>query len=97
MVEAIMRAKLTRIKSSHQNLRTDEVVGELLYLPEIGGPIRMAAEGLEFGTRVIVTSPVIDIEQPDDSTYICETANSIYHIHINRETDFGPPTGREEW
>jgi len=63
-----MSGKLKRLKSSHQNLRTDEVEGEYAYNPEVGKVFILIGESLSFkgGKRWIETTPVKTVEQLPD-------------------------------
>ena len=68
--------KLTRVSSTHKNLRTDIVVGTMITDLEIGSPIIMSANGLVFGSRHIQTTAIIKIEGnhyfTSNSEYIIE-------------------------
>jgi len=77
-----MKAKLTRIKSTHNNLRTDEVIGETDDLPIVGESFSMSGEGIEFGTRLIFTTPVKNLEKIGEKIYIFSTKNSEYKLEF---------------
>lgn len=75
-----MLVKLIRVKSSHQNLRTDEVDGEIDGLPEIGESITLLGVGLEFGVRIIHTTPVVEILEKIPGEMLFRTDNSTYRL-----------------
>ena len=78
-----MRVRLTRIKSSHNNLRTDSVEGYLLYGGvEVGRPICIEGIALDIDKkyRHLRTSPVERIE--GDRVF---TANSEYKLEYLTE------------
>jgi hypothetical protein len=72
-----MQVKLTKIESTHNNVRTTEVVGELAFWPEVGDRIALLGDPLSplADARVVITSPVQRIE--GDLFY---TLNSIYRL-----------------
>ena len=68
--------KLTKIHSTHDNLRTNEMVGTLPYgIPEVGLCIYMEGEGLDFGVRYIQTTYVVKIVGNE-----YHTKNSVYTL-----------------
>lgn len=69
--------KLTKITSAHNNLRTNEVVGKCCELPKVGEIFVMYAEGLEYGTRMISTSPVKEVHELG-----FKTENSEYKLEV---------------
>ncbi len=74
-----MRVRLVKIKSSHSNLRTDEIVGDAAQLPKIGYPFIMSAEPLETaaGMRYVKTSTVTMIDGE-----VFHTLNSEYRLEV---------------
>lgn len=69
--------KLTKVSSTHNNLRTDVVVGTMITDLEIGSPIIMAANGLVRGSvRYVHTTPIVKVEGnryfTNNSEYIIE-------------------------
>lgn len=71
-----MKVRLTKIESSHNNLRTDIVEGDLLYWPGVGESIIVTAKPLvEGGMRLVRTSPVSKIEGD-----LFHTLNSVYRL-----------------
>jgi len=81
----VYKIKLTKIKSTHNNLRTDTIEGVCHELPEVGAGFSMYGAGLEFGVRSVRTSR---IEEVDETTtrggkYMTfKTMNSEYHLEI---------------
>jgi hypothetical protein len=55
-----MIVRLTRVTSTHQNLRTDEVVGDAMQLPIVGRSFVMMAPPLDptATVRMVATGPV---------------------------------------
>lgn len=79
--------RLTKIHSLHNNLRTDTIEGVTNNLPETGSSFIMFAEGLDFGTRVITTSLVQNVEQIGNE-YLFRTLNSAYKLEVLGEANF---------
>lgn len=77
-----MKIKLIKLKSNHNNLRTDEVEGNLEALPEVGEPLVMSAPGLHFGTRIIITSLIQEIVEDTGSKITFRTMNSTYELEL---------------
>lgn len=76
----LIKVKLTRIKSNHTNLRTDEIVGVAVYgLPQVGRSFALAAEPLDptKDLRGVLTTPVTEL---DGNTF--KTANSEYKFEV---------------
>lgn len=76
----MIKVKLTRIKSNHNNLRTDEVIGIAIYgLPEVGASFALAAESLDptKDIRGVFTTPVTEL---NGNTF--KTANSEYKFEV---------------
>lgn len=77
-----IKVKLTKLMSSHKNLRTDTVEGVTLSLPVVGERFIMWGEGLEDkeATREVVTTPVLTATPFNNGHLIFETANSVYRV-----------------
>lgn len=73
--------KLTKIRSDHQNLRTDEIKGATLTLPEKGKSFQLFGEGLEFGTRVVTTTEIQVVDKIGNE-YEFSTLNSTYKLEV---------------
>ena len=76
--------KLIKVKSNHKNLRTDTVEGVIQSLPKVGEPIVLFGKGLEFGTRVVHTTPIQSIEKIEN-VYTVITQNSTYRLELNEK------------
>lgn len=74
-----MHVKLTKIKSSHQILRTETVVGDAAELPAVGKRFTMTSEPLDTGMdiRFIQTSAVTEVTATGFTT-----ANSEYQLEV---------------
>lgn len=69
---------LIRIRSSHNNMRTDSMTGFPEHLPEIGKGFVIFGDGLEFGTRIVHTTEVTDIRHVNEKALEFDTKNSTY-------------------
>lgn len=79
----MIKIKLTRIKSNHNNLRTDETTGHTHKLPDIGESLILFSEGITPNSmlpRYIHTTPILSIEGN-----IYKTRNSTYQIETIEE------------
>ena len=80
----MLRVKLVRIKSNHQKIRTDEVVGKTTHIPKVGERFTMFAPPLEEGLfRTVFTTPV-QTRQYDESerAFTFTTENSEYALYV---------------
>ncbi len=75
------KVRLTKIKSSHSNLRTDVIEGETRALPAIGSGFVMFGKGLEYGTRMVYTTAIQSLIRTGDEIQF-ETANSTYLLEV---------------
>ena len=75
------QVKLTKLRSSHKNLRTDVVEGIALDLPKEGDYFQIFGEGLEFGTRVVTTTAIQKVEKLGNE-YLFHTLNSTYKLEV---------------
>lgn len=75
------RVILTKLNSSHNNLRTDVIEGYTVTLPAEGVEFIMWSEGLEFGTRYVRTTAIQTVERID-RIYEFNTLNSKYRLEI---------------
>lgn len=75
-------AKLTKLISTHNNLRTDSMDGEYPFTPTIGRPFILIGEPLdhEFDHRMIYTSNVVSIIESSSDSITFKTANSTYRL-----------------
>ncbi len=77
-----MKAKLTRISSSHTILRTDEVIGHTENSPQVGKRFVMFADSLNpsGAFRHVSTSPVQTVEGISLRVMRFTTLNSVYEF-----------------
>jgi len=82
-----MRAILTRLQSSHSNLRTDVIEGETHQMPEVGKPFLLIGAPLDIKEvdyrRYVCTSPIVHIAWEDLSKCRLHTENSIYSLELD--------------
>ena len=80
--------KLTKIRSSHEELRTDELTGFCNELPTLDLTFIMFAEGLESGeaVRMVRTSRVQHVENMDNIINF-GTENSLYKLEVLGDDD----------
>lgn len=80
-----MKVKLTRLSSTHENLRTTVVEGTSDALPEVGKPFKLIGEPLDPAAsfRMVYTTPIQHLEVVGD-VYRCRTENSLYEIEVTR-------------
>jgi len=76
---------LEKIMSTHRNLRTNTMQGIFSEFPVLGKTFIIQGEGLNFGNRMIYTTPVKEITQvgtdEENREYVLfKTANSTYKI-----------------
>ena len=80
-----INVKLTRIKSNHNNLRTDEVEGYCYRLPVMNEPFVMYGPPLEYGSiRNITTTRVLEMETLGNSINF-KTRNSLYNLKWSKD------------
>lgn len=82
--------RLIKVISTHDNLRTDEVVGLTHSLPEVGQPFILTGDPLSKSAhvRIIHTTPVIKMDETNSvnsGTIVFETVNSVYRLHYIKE------------
>lgn len=75
--------KLTKISSTHINLRTNEVIGEFELLPEFGESFQIIAEPLDATKdyREVTTTPIKTLTCYDN-VYRFSTLNSEYELEV---------------
>ena len=78
------KVTLTKLSNNKNALRTSDVVGACFNLPEIDKPFRIFGAGIEFGNRMVTTSPVKSIEIIDDVIRF-NTLNSTYSLKVKEE------------
>ena len=77
------QGKLTKISSTHINLRTNEVVGFFETLPELNEPFQIVSEPLDstMDFRQVTTTPIKNLTVYDN-LYRFSTANSEYELEV---------------
>lgn len=80
----MINVKLTKISDNKNNLRTNEIIGYCLSLPTVGKSFTIFGEGIEFGTRMITTSLVVEMSEQDsdEKIIIFRTQNSLYRVEL---------------
>lgn len=79
----MLRVKLVKIESNHNNLRTNEMEGRTGSIPEVGYDIIVFGEGIEFGTRMIHTTEVKESTyNKETKTFTFKTKNSTYSLEM---------------
>lgn len=79
------KGKLIKIDSSHNLLRTEEVVGTWPVWPEVGHSFVIYSEPLDKDgntVRYVRTSKVVEIEQIYNKIWEFKTQNSTYRLEI---------------
>jgi len=81
---------LEKINSSHKNLRTNTMKGVFEDFPKVGEQFVILGEGLEFGNRMIFTTPIKEIadhgrNQDNFDFMVFTTENSTYKITVLEE------------
>lgn len=79
-----MQVRLTKLNSTHNNLRTDVIEGECIYLPRTGYSFVMTSEPLNPNAsfRQIATSNVQSIFTLNDKSMEFKTMNSTYLLEV---------------
>lgn len=72
---------LFRICSTHSNVRTDTVEGSCTELPSLQKGFTMWGKGLEFGTRLLFTTPILALATVGKSI-LFQTRNSTYTLLV---------------
>jgi len=85
------KVKFTKVRNTHDRLRTDIIEGEAESLPTIGKCFEMVSVGLDFGLRYINTSVVKHIEEINNQYQIHTESGSVYMVEI-----VNPPIPNEE-
>ena len=81
-----MKVKLLKLQSTHNNLRTNEIDGECIDLPEIGQSFILLGEALnpDAKVRAIRTTPVQELKK-EGNVMTFKTLNSIYELFIKED------------
>lgn len=86
----MLKVKLKKIESTHNNLRTNEIEGKTTHIPEVGHPFQIFGESLTEGNdfRCVTTTEVKESEYKEDSRiFTFKTLNSLYELEILDERD----------
>lgn len=78
------RVKITKVSTNKNAMRTTDMEGKCIHLPQEGESFTVLGIGLEFGFRNFTTSIVKSVVQNDDS-YLIETLNSVYKVDVLEE------------
>lgn len=85
------KVKLTKVASSHNNVRTDVVEGVTpTWPPEVGTGFVLFGEGLEVpgSVRMIGTTPIQEVKPlmsgPDCQEFVIKTENSTYRLEVRK-------------
>lgn len=83
-----MRVRITRLRSTHDKLRTDSVEGDSMTLPRAGGRVVVVGQPLTPGAdhRVVTTSEVRSVFQ-DNGAFLFTTLNSTYRMELLDEEE----------
>lgn len=78
------KVRLTQLSSTHDRVRTKEIEGTTAILPRVGETFVMFGEPLEIdaGVRVLWTSEIQEVEQPERGVWIFRTENSTYKLEL---------------
>jgi len=79
-----MKGRLTKIQSTHSNIRTKHIVGESIGLPLVGDSFVMTSEPLTEGTdvRIVATTTVHEVTKLERNLYEFKTRNSTYQWEV---------------
>lgn len=86
------QARLTKITSNHNNLRTNSMVGEISDIPKIGFPFIISNQdplnkNIGANGRLIFTTNVVSVDKKTDIEYEFKTVNSTYKLEIIGEVN----------
>lgn len=82
----MFKVKLTKLSDNKNAIRTNDVVRACFNLPELNKSFTMFGAGIEFGHRMVTTSPVQNIEFLDDVVRF-NTMNSSYQLEITERVE----------
>ena len=80
----MLNVKLVKIKSSHEGLRSNEIIGQTEQIPEVGESFTLFAQPLEAGDVRIVSTTDVKTCEYDETTrrFDFTTQNSDYSLYI---------------
>ena len=78
------RVILTKMESNHNNLRTNEIEGDALFLPDVGKNFSVVGASLTPGLshRLIQTTEVKSVESTGENEFLFKTQNSTYKLQV---------------
>lgn len=84
----MIKATLRKISSNHENVRTNEIIGEAPMMPMVGFCFTFIAEPLDadFSVRYLKTTEIKEVRQLNRKTVEFETQNSTYQLETSNET-----------
>lgn len=79
-----IKCKLTKLESTNENLRTNEIIGETNKLPEVGFNFHIVSTPIDksFSYRKVSTSEVQYVIK-EENFYIFDTHNSKYKLETS--------------
>ncbi len=82
-----MYGTLSKLLSTNDNLRTDEVEGEFNKIPTVGGRFEMVGEPLdkEKDVRFVSTSIIQKVSTLSDDEFDFTTMYSVYNLKVYRK------------
>lgn len=85
----MLKVKLKKIESTHNNLRTDEIEGHTTHIPEVGHGFVLFAPPLEYGNmRTVFTTPAKEVSWVEtDRKFLFQTQNSKYELTVIDDKD----------
>jgi len=80
----IFKTLLTKVESNHTRLRTNEVEGTTIALPEVGKSFALVGKSLTEGApfRLVNTSEITEVEKLSEDELQFKTLNSIYKLKV---------------
>lgn len=81
----MLKVKLIKVESNHDNVRTDEMLGMSGFIPEVGYGFQIIGEALvaDYNCRVIQTTKISEVDfDKETRTFTFKTKNSTYRLEI---------------
>ena len=80
-----MKGKLTKLSDNKNALRTNEIEGKFEHLPKVGQSFTIIGEPLKKGMlcRLVMTTAVEELLNPEYGVYILNTVNSTYRLEVD--------------
>lgn len=85
-------ARLTKIESNHNNLRTNSMEGQIADLPKVGFPLIITNDSpLDKSSgangRMIWTTNITEVMKKSEEEYEFKTQNSLYKLEVLGKVD----------